>query len=315
MNKWLSLILSLSTENATLRMRAWRGIKASGAATLRDGVYLLPLREDLRSVFQDIADEALAAGGTAFVVKLEEPADNGFSALFDRGEEYRQLLQEIEAFTQTLAGEPGELQKQMRKLRKSFSSVAAVDFFPGESKRQVEAALIAAEAKVASTLSPDEPSAAAGEIPRLSLQNYQNRSWATRKRPWVDRLASAWLIRRFIDPQAHLIWLDSPADCSTDAVGFDFDGATFSHVGALVTFETLIESFGVESPGLRRLAGIVHFLDVGGVQPPEAAGIEQVLAGLRDTLTDDDQLLAAASAILDGLLASFQKSHAGNPAT
>lgn len=117
-----------------------------------------------------------------------------------------------------------------------------------------------------------------------------------------------WLIRRFIDPQARQLWLDAPADCPTDAVGFDFDGATFSHVGVGVTFETLITSFQIEHPGLSRLAGIIHFLDVGGIQPPEAAGIEQVLAGLRDTIADDDHLLAAASGIFDGLLASFQKN-------
>lgn len=97
------------------------------------------------------------------------------------------------------------------------------------------------------------------------------------------------------------------ADCPADALGFDFDGATFTHVGARVTFEVLLTSFGLETPALQRFGALVHFLDVGGVQPPEAAGIEGTLAGLRDTILDDDQLFALASHIFDGLLASFVK--------
>jgi hypothetical protein len=138
--------------------------------------------------------------------------------------------------------------------------------------------------------------------------NYLGRVWATRKRPWVDRLASAWLIRRFIDPKAKIAWLESPGDCSTAAVGFDFDGATFSHVGARVTFEVLLASFGIQSPSLIRMGGLVHFLDVGGVQPPEAGGIESVLAGLRETIDDDDHLLALSSGVFDGLWATFEKT-------
>src|SRR5690606_10116625 len=133
------------------------------------------------------------------------------------------------------------------------------------------------------------------------------RIWATRRRPWVDRLASAWLIRRFIDPQAQILWLDSPGDCPPDALGFDFDGATFSHVGGRVTFEVLAASFGLEQAAIARLGLLVHCLDVGGIQPPEAVGIESVLAGLRETLTQDDSLLTAASAVFDGLLANFDK--------
>lgn len=311
MNKWISLILSLSTDNATLRMRAWRGVKASGAATLRDGVYLLPDREELRKGFQGIADEVLAAGGTAFVVTMEEPGTGQFTALFDRSEDYGQLLADIEAFSQTLGEANTESARQIRKLRKTFTTLSEIDFFPGEARRQVEAALVAVEAKVTRLLSPDEPQSASGKIPLLRLQDYQDRIWATRRRPWVDRLASAWLIRRFIDPNAQILWLTTPADCPADAIGFDFDAATFSHVAGNVTFETLLTSFQLELPGLTRLASIIHFLDVGGIQPPEAAGIEQVLGGLRDTITDDDQLLIAASSIFDGLLSAFQKA---NPA-
>jgi hypothetical protein len=128
----------------------------------------------------------------------------------------------------------------------------------------------------------------------------------------VDRLASAWLIRRFIDQQARLLWLDNPTDCPTDALGFDFDGARFSHVGSRVTFEVLAASFGLDQTAVARLGLLVHYLDVGGVRPPEAAGIESVLAGMRESLSNDDELLLAASSVFDGLLASFTK---GTPTT
>jgi hypothetical protein len=100
--------------------------------------------------------------------------------------------------------------------------------------------------------------------------------------------------------------LERSQDCPGDALGFDFDGATFSHVGSRVTFEVLAASFGLEQPAITRIGLLVHYLDVGGVQPPEAAGIETVLAGLREAVTDDDRLLAAASTVFDGVLARFE---------
>jgi hypothetical protein len=156
-------------------------------------------------------------------------------------------------------------------------------------------------------LSPDEPHAVTGKMPHFSIADYQGRAWATRARPWADRLASAWLILRFIDPEARILWLVSADDCPTNALGFDFDGAAFSHIGGKVTFEVLLAGFNLASPPLGRLASIIHFLDAGGVQPSEAQGIEQVLTGLCETITDDDQLLATACLVFDGLLATFEK--------
>jgi len=198
--------------------------------------------------------------------------------------------------------------KQARKLHKTFASLAEINFFPGEAQKQADAALQDLELATARALAPDEPHPIQGEIARLQVPDYQGRIWATRLRPWVDRLASAWLIRRFIDPQAQLLWLESPAYCPVDALGFDFDGATFSHVNTRVTFEVLIVSFDLECPALKRLGTLVHYLDVGGVvQPPEAAGVESELAGLRATIPDDDLLLASLSGVFDGLLTAFGK--------
>lgn len=305
---FVALVLSLPTENATVRQRAWRALKASGAAVLRDGVYLMPEREDCLATLSSLAAEVRDSGGSAYVLGVEEPEGENFASLFDRSQDYTQLLADIsEAHRQLSADTLPGTRRQARKLRKSFESLAAIDYFSGEAQRQADIALAELELACARVLSPDEPRFLEGAIQRLQIADYQNRTWATRRRPWVDRLASAWLIRRFIDPGARILWLESPGDCPTGALGFDFDGASFSHVGARVTFEVLAASFGLDQPAITRLGQLVHYLDVGGAQPTEAPGVESVLAGLRQTLTDDDQLLAAVSSLFDGLLASFDK--------
>lgn len=310
MNQWLLLITTLPTENATLRQRAWRALKASGAAVLRDGVYLMPERESCRVTLDGLALEVRDGGGSAFVLRAEEPEGANFAGLFDRRTDFAALMAEIGACQQRLT--PGTVQDVLRltrKLRKSFSNIVTTDFFPAEAQRQADASLRELELACAWILSPDEPRLRNGTIGRLNAAQYQGRVWATRERPWVDRLASAWLIRRFIDPQARILWLGRPADCPSDALGFDFDGATFSHVGGRVTFEVLATSFGLrEQTAIAQLGLLVHYLDVGGVQPPEAAGIESVLNGMRESIQNDDQLQQAASTVFDGLLISFSKA-------
>lgn len=309
MNYWLSLITSLPTENATVRMRAWRSLKASGAAVLRDGVYLMPERERCRAVLDGLAADVREGGGTALVLRIEEPEGANFTGLFDRREDYAALLAEVSQTRDALsAGTVQDTLKQARKLRKAFGNLTEIDFFPDEAQRRADAAMQELELACARTLSPDEPQAIEGRIERLVTAHYQGRLWATRQRPWVDRLASAWLIQRFIDPQARICWIAHPQDCPGDALGFDFDGATFSHVGSRVTFEVLLASFGLGQPALIRLGQLVHYLDVGGAQPLEAAGVESILAGLREAIADDDQLLGAAHVVFDGLLASFSKA-------
>jgi hypothetical protein len=306
MNKWLSLITTLPTENATLRQRAWRALKTSGAAVLRDGVYLMPERESCRATLDGLASEVRDGGGSAHVLRVEEPEGTSFAAMFDRGSDFAALLSEVDQVKQRLATDPAQdVMRQTRKLRKSCVHLIATDFFPGEAQRQVDYALRELELACECALSPGEPKAQDGRIARLDITDYQSRLWATRERPWVDRLASAWLIQRLIDPHARMLWLTHPADCPSDALGFDFDGAKFSHMDNRVTFEVLAASFGLDQPSITRLGLLVHYLDVGGVQPPEAAGMESILNGMRESISNDDQLLLAASTVFDGLLTSF----------
>ena len=307
--RWLLLVLSLPTENATVRMRAWRALRAAGAAVLRDGVYLLPERDDRRATLEAIAADVQAGGGSTHLMVVNEPEGAGFGTLFSRSEDYAALLEEVRSASDELDPENAlETLKQARKLRKTFIGIVAIDYFGGEAQKQAEAALHELELAASQLVAPDEPHFVSSAITPLRVADYKQRTWATRRRPWVDRLACAWLIRRFIDRKARIVWLAKPKDCPAKAIGFDFDGATFSHVGARVTFEVMLASFGLEQPALRRLGAIVHYLDAGGVQPTEASGVESVLAGLRDAIIDDDQLVKATGPVFDGLLASFERT-------
>ena len=146
----------------------------------------------------------------------------------------------------------------------------------------------------------------AGGCGRPIARSYQSRTWATRKDPWVDRLASAWLIRRFIDPAARFVWLDRPSSLPRKAVGYDFDGAEFTHVGNRVTFEVLMETFGLDrDPALAAIGASVHFLDVGGNTAADAKGLETVLKGVKEKARNDDAMLAEAMRIFDHFYSAY----------
>jgi hypothetical protein len=150
-------------------------------------------------------------------------------------------------------------------------------------------------------------------IERLATRDYQGRRWATRRRPWVDRIACAWLIRRFIDRDASFVWLADVRRAPKDALTFDFDGATFTHVDDKVTFEVLLHAFALDrDAALQRLAELVHVLDAGGEPTAEASGFEAVLAGARARIDDDDRLLLEMGGVLESLYAHFQSGKVAN---
>ncbi|HRK10934.1 MAG TPA: chromate resistance protein [Thauera sp.] len=308
---YLALFVSLPTKAATDRMRVWRSVKALGCATLRDGVYLLPDSADSAAVLDEVAGQAVAAGGSGEIYRLsgcDEAREDALRALFDRGEEYANIAGEIKDLGRIQASLDGAVAaRKLQALVRRFEQLTHIDFFPGEAQRQTLSLLDDLRDTLIRRMAPDEPTARQADIPRRARADYQGRIWATRARPWVDRLATAWLIRRFIDPKARIVWLASPRDCQADWLGFDFDGATFSHVGARVTFETLLASFGLEAePALLRLGELVHCLDAGGLPVPEAPGIEALLAGLRASEPDDDVLLGRACEIFDWLLQNYK---------
>ena len=304
----LSLLVSSPPSQSTAaRMRIWRSLKSNGAATLRDGVYLLPAIHSEK--FDTVIDDHFNENGHAYIFHAEAPAHLDLGQLFDRSGEYEELRTEISQIQSKLEeSKKKEYLKQIRKLRKSINSLVEIDFFPNIQQSKTLNELTRLEHAIARLGEDDEPNNFEQQLKVLFKQDFQNKIWATRKRPWVDRLASAWIIQKFVDPQAKFIWLEHPNDCPKDTLGFDFDDAQFTHINHLVTFEVLMHSFELQNPALNKIAEIVHFLDVGGNEPAEALGIEKILQGLRSTITNDDQLLHLSNHIFDGLYADFQRN-------
>ncbi|HYD60780.1 MAG TPA: chromate resistance protein ChrB domain-containing protein [Noviherbaspirillum sp.] len=309
---WHLLIVSVPTSGATLRMRLWRSVKSLGCASLRDGAYLLPDINNHSEALTELAEQTNAEGGQAWVVDVVPRSfedHEAFRALFSRKEGYASLAGQLTQARKELGIQsPAETAKTLKRLRKERDAIRHIDFFPDEASLAAEAAWDDFEDAVKAALVADEPQAEERPIPQLRIADYQERTWATRRNLWVDRVASAWLIRSFIDPHARFLWLDSPSACPEDALGFDFDNAAFTHIGDRVTFEVLLASFGLDSdPGLVRLGALVHALDVGGPVPAEASGFEAIMAGARARLADDDALLAEIGSVLDSLHFHFNK--------
>jgi hypothetical protein len=285
-------------------MRIWRSLKAHGAATLRDGVYLLPSLYS--SKFEEIVTDHLNEHGSAYIFESEIPDNLDLSTLFDRTEDYQAISNEILELSNNLDPDQKKIiLKQVRKLRKNLNTLVDIDYFPNTLQIKVLNELTHLEGVIARLGEIDEPHTSSNLIPLLQKSDYQNRIWATRKRPWIDRLACAWLIQKFIDQNPTFVWLNNINDCPPEAIGFDFDGATFTHVNEFVSFEVLLHSFNLANHALKKVAEIVHYLDVGGNEPPEAIGFEKVLHGLKLSITDDNQFVQLSNHIFDGLYTNF----------
>jgi hypothetical protein len=310
--QWLLLVTNLPGRNQTLRMRVWRALKASGAGALRDGVYLLPNADGSRRVFEQQASDIQAGKGSAqiFAFDSDSPTQGTtLRALFDRTEEYGKLSTALAAFKRKLpkAKEP-DARREFAALQRDSEAIATIDFFPNEAGIQVRSAAAEIEGLLESHFSSDEPRFVHRQIVRSDRKDYQGKTWATREGLWFDRVCSAWLIRRFIDPTATFLWLKKIKDCPKRAVGFDFKGATFTHVDGRVTFEVLVQSFSLDNDeALQRLASMVHYLDVGGLPVAEAPGFGAILSGARASKLDDDALLSTVSPILDHMYLSFSQ--------
>lgn len=310
---WLILTATLPTSPSALRVRVWRALKATGAGTLREGVYVLPAHAASAAMLWELERTITGAGADAHMLVVQardEPQEAAFRALFDRSDVHAEFLLSVkEARGRIRKASEAELRKALRALETQLQTLQASDFFPGQHSQKSAAALAALRREADLHLSADEPAATDAAIPRRSAADYQGRIWATRKRPWVDRLATGWLIQRFIDKRPTFSWLSDARKCPKSALGYDFDGATFTHVGERVTFEVVAESFGLlEDPALQRLARIVRYIDAGGIPVDEAPGLEMLMRGLQARHADDDALLAAAIPVFDAAHAALQVS-------
>ena len=304
-DSWLLTVTQLSTEDPAARMRVLRTLEALGAAVLREGAYLLPdtpaNRQSLDALSEYVGKNAGAAH--ILVVTAPTPAQHDrFRGLFDRSGRYEALIKTVESlrvgFGQT---DPGAISRVLHKQRRDLEAIAALDFFPTDARNRAEQILGQADAEVRKLMSTQQPQAALREGETLLRRN-----WATRKPLWADRLACAWLIRRFVDPEATLLWMDKTQAPPPNAVGFAFEGAHFASREGRVSYEEMLARLDLaKNAALAKIGTIVHYLEVQGTPVPEAAGVQTLLQGAGRRAQNEDELVAEAEKTFDLLYEAY----------
>jgi hypothetical protein len=304
---WLVFVASLPTDDPAARMRVLRTLDSLGCAVLREGVFVLPDRPGNRQGLQRLSEHMTRISGSAHLLQVASfDARQGkmFRSLFDRTSKYEQLAKIIGSLQAGFGvSEPSAISRILNKQRREFEAISALDFFPSPARDKAEQALRDTEAQVRKLMFPEAPRE--GRMTQTG-RFYFKRSWATRKPLWPDRLASAWLIRRFIDPEATLLWLDKADACPSTAVGFGFEGATFFNNKDNVTFQELLASFSLDkNQALIRIGTLVHYLAAGGTPVPEAAGVETLLQGARRRSNSDQELFSESEKTFDLLYEAY----------
>jgi hypothetical protein len=304
---WQLLIHEIPTKPLYLRAKV-RGLLAkAGAVALKDSVYLLPTRGGARSELEAIATVAVEGGGDAFLFEaspVDARLERRLTETFQRARsaDYQALASEIRRWLgrrQAADAGAGVLRSRLTHARRRLEAIARVDFFDASARGEAEAAIAELEsrAQVSSELAPKRRHA-----------DLIGRTWVTRHGVQVDRIASAWFVRRFIDPRARFRFLDPGADeIRPGEIRFDMKDGDFTHEGDHCTFETLIARTGVHDPALSRVAEVVHDIDIkdGKFARSEALGVEQLLRGILLTTPDDEGRLESGFALFDTLYHSF----------
>ena len=302
---WLLLVALMGTEDPAARMRVLRTLEALGAAVLRDGAYLLPDTPENRKSLEALADYIAKSAGSAHIVHASAASDEqqaAFKRMFDRSQRYEELVKTVESLSLGFGqSDPGAIARVLHKQRRELESIASLDFFPTEARSRAQQALAKAEAAVRKLLFTAQAQATLG--PGESLLR---RTWATRKPLWADRLACAWLIRRFVDPEATLVWLEKGQEAPPNAVGFGYEGAHFANSAARITYEEMLARCDLaNNPALAKIGSIVRFLESGGMTVPEAAGVQTLLQGALRRALNEGELLGEAEKTFDLLYEAY----------
>lgn len=278
-----------------------------GCAVIREGVYLLPDTASNRQSLSRLCEHIARAGGSATTLYVTAANDNQavqFQQQFDRTAKYEVLIATILSLkTGFGVSDPAAIAKVLGKQRRELDAIAALDFFPSVARERAARTLADAEGEVRALMFPDGSKPGAAGKPERS---YVHRVWSTRSPLWADRLASAWLIRRFIDAEAKFLWLDKSQPAPQSAASFGFEGAEFFNSQTEITFERLLNSFGLDkNAALKRMALLVHHLEAGGAPVAEAAGVETLLQGARRRALNEDDLLSESEKTFDLLYDAY----------
>ncbi len=317
---WLLLIYQLPPQPAYLRVKIWRRLQAMGAVAVKGAVYALPVDEQTQEDFRWLAQEIISGGGEAALCEarfVDGLSDQQVRALFDaaRDADYDVITKEADSLMNELGAQPekrAESGRQVARLRRQLTQVVGIDFFGANGRQAAEAALAGLEARLVQPASDARPEETA--MDKEALRGLHGRTWVTREGVHVDRIASAWLIRRFIDPEARFKFVPRKGyEPQPGELRFDMFEAEFTHEGDRCTFEVLCERAGLEEPALRILGEIVHDIDLKDAKfgREETAGIAGLIGGIVLAHSDDEQRLARGAAIFDDLYRHFRTKKRG----
>lgn len=311
--RWLILVHQLPPLPTNLRVRTWRRLQALGAVAVKQSVYVLPDTPESREDFEWVKVEIEGAGGEAIVYSADHVDPAAEAALIEQFREVRQhayaeLASELQRLKRPRASQqhPSGRRRDLARYRERFAAIERVDFFGSAGRDHVVRLLADLEAAAPSAAKGQGRHAASGHGDAVQ---YDGRLWVTRPRPGVDRMASAWLIRRFIDSNARFGFI-TDVKIAGDALPFDMFGAGFGHEGDRCTFEALAVRFGIRDAAVARIAEIVHDLDLkdGKFGAPEAATLGIAIDGLQLSSIDDSVLLDRGITLFEALYRSFGQS-------
>ena len=308
--RWLILAHQLPTRPSNLRVRVWRRLQQIGAVVLRNSLYVLPSTDESREDFNWVREEIVTSGGEVSVFEastVDGYTDRELVQQFRsaRNADYRSIVADIRA----AHAESGNgrrrrtrppTDRDLRRFRERLAVIAARDYFGATGRAEAERALTDMEAA-------DGRPHRSASLPKLSPRDFRGRVWVTRPRPGIDRMASAWLIKRFIAADARFSFKSPQSALRKRQVPFDMPDVEFGHHGAHCTFETLMQRFAITDPAVASVSHLVHDLDLKETRyaMPEGAAIHRIVDGLRNAYEDDHQLLQRGMEVIDALYRSF----------
>jgi hypothetical protein len=302
---WLLLLFRLPATHKTARVALWRKLQKSGAIQIKTSTYLLPDRPPQHELFQWLAKQVVDYGGDSTLIRaqqIEGLPDAKIVALFNaaRDNDYAALAEHARKFSPARPkANPKKFAAGLEKLRKEFRNISEVDFFAAPKAHVAESLLERLEKPGRSKIAP---------AARLQTSQFQRRTWATRPRPEIDRVACAWLIREFIDSKAIFKFAAEP-ESIPGAIPFDYAHGEFSHHGEDCTFETLLARFAIADKAARKIGEMVHGADLedGKFQRPEGIGLDRIFKGWAKRGMADEEILARGGVCLDGLYAFLRR--------
>lgn len=319
-DRWLLLLHQLPAKPAYLRVKVWRRLQTLGAVAVKNAVYALPASEQSQEDFAWLRREIVAGGGEAMICEarlIDGLTDAEVRETFNaaRDADYEAIARELRALAAGLVGPASAdaraaARDQCARATARHAELVAIDFFGANGRQTVDGLLAGLQATLREETMP-EPT----ETPPGSPEALKGHVWVTRRGVYVDRIACAWLICRFIDPAARFRFV--PAKGHVPAPGelrFDMFEAEFTHEGDRCSFEILLARAGLAGdPALRAVAEIVHDIDLKDTKyrREEVAGIARLIAGIATPDADDEQRIARGGAVFDGLYESFSRKRRG----